>query len=411
MKKALILTVGTGTGSETDIVKPLVKTIENSNPDFTAFLVSSTSRNNAEMIVEEAGLEKSAYHIEQVPDENDLEVVFKTSNEVIRKLMKRGFPCDKIAVDYTSGTKAMTGGLVLSAVSNNCGELKYITGKRDPNKKIVISGTEKHLSFAPSAIFAYRETQLAQQFIRDYRFSAALELLKTINPALLDEYENRLIENLKFAAKAYQFWDKFDHACFRGEYSKIKFDQPELIDFKISAETKKRIANMINNMKRKVLSEDILADLYNNALRRIEEGKFDDAVARLYRLTEMLAQWDLKNFGISSSDVDLEKVPASLRPELETCRDDRDGKIKIGLKKAYSILVRLGSDLGKNFSEHKNIRGLLEYRNNSILAHGLEPVEEKECRSLMNQLHDLLSSNVPEFKNRVQDLRFPWTGP
>ena len=36
-----------------------------------------------------------------------------------------------------------------------------------------------------------------------------------------------------------------------------------------------------------------LSDLLNNAQRRIKEQKYDDAVARLYRITELIAQINL----------------------------------------------------------------------------------------------------------------------
>jgi len=44
MKRALILTVGTGTRPDTNIVRPLVKTIRHSHPDFVAFVASSMSK-------------------------------------------------------------------------------------------------------------------------------------------------------------------------------------------------------------------------------------------------------------------------------------------------------------------------------------------------------------------------------
>lgn len=41
----------------------------------------------------------------------------------------------------------------------------------------------------------------------------------------------------------------------------------------------------------------------NNAYRRIEEGKYDDAVARLYRAIELIAQLGLINEGLINENI------------------------------------------------------------------------------------------------------------
>ena len=44
--------------------------------------------------------------------------------------------------------------------------------------------------------------------------------------------------------------------------------------------------------------EYYLPDLLNNAYRQIEEGKIDDAIARLYRISELIAQIKLCELGL-----------------------------------------------------------------------------------------------------------------
>jgi len=49
----------------------------------------------------------------------------------------------------------------------------------------------------------------------------------------------------------------------------------------------------------------LIADILNNARRRMKEGKYDDAMARLYRTVELIAQYRLKmKYEIDTSDVD-----------------------------------------------------------------------------------------------------------
>lgn len=409
MKKAMILAVGTGTGAEANIVKPLIKTVRNSRPDYVGFLVSEGpdgSRPNADSIIQELNLEN--YEIISLPNPDELDQIFKESNNLTRNIMARGFECSDISVDFTSGTKAMTSGLVLSAVANNCGELKYITGERKDG--IVIEGTEKILTISPSAILAHHDIKIGMRLMRLYRFDTALDLFKGINTALLDEHDAGLVKNLKHIASAYGHWDKFNHYSFLGESGKASYGQAELKMFKIQKTTDRRLRTIGENLKKGFISEDVLADLFNNASRRTEEGKYDDAVSRLYRLVEMLAQWVLaKDYGLSTSDIDLEKVPPEMHGELENNRDKSDSTIKIGLEKSYRLLEALGSELGQAFFKNK-VRGKIKIRNESILAHGTQPIIEKDCRSLLNLTHQFLNEFVSDFKNRVEELRFPWTG-
>lgn len=59
-----------------------------------------------------------------------------------------------------------------------------------------------------------------------------------------------------------------------------------------------------------------MVDLLANAKRRKDEGRIDDAVARLYRAIEVVAQVALKDrHGFKSSEkVPLDRVPEALRP-------------------------------------------------------------------------------------------------
>ena len=58
-------------------------------------------------------------------------------------------------------------------------------------------------------------------------------------------------------------------------------------------------------------------DLWNSAEKRKAEGRFDDAIARLYRLMEYIAQVQLFNNhrGLETRDLDVKLLPESLRPQ------------------------------------------------------------------------------------------------
>ena len=408
MKRALILTVGTGTRSDVKITQPLIKTIRNSHPDFLALAVSSESKKFAEAIVQELALAGDRYRIVQLTLPDDVQSVFREINGVIRDTMQQGFGPQEIEVDFTSGTKAMTGGAVLSAVFHFCGSLKYITGER--KNGVVMDGAEKFLSISPESIFALQELYLARRFILELRFEPALKILNSINPNLLDEYQRMLLENLEKAARAYSCWEAFDHKRFSGYYGKINLSQPEVLPFRVQGDIPNRLVGISKTLKSGKVTADVLADVFNNAGRRFAEGKFDDALSRLYRLTEMLAQWELSKppTEINSSDVDIQKIPSEKKSYFDGLRDKKDGKIRIGLQKSYELLDFLGSPLGGLFLNDKKIQALLAKRNYSILAHGTEPISREACQSLFELVEALVVSRIDKFQDLRRELDFPW---
>ena len=413
MKRAMVLTVGTGTRVDANIVEPLLKSIGLSNPNFIGFLVSEVSRPNADKIASRLGFSQEHYKIQEIADPDDIEQVFHQSNSLIHFLLELGYSGDQITADYTSGTKSMTAGLVLAAVANRCGELKYITGKREQG--IVQSGTERPVSIPPAGILAQREMDLARRLLRAYRFNSALDLLRAINQAILEPEDLVRLKALILLTEGYQAWDRFDHQLFLKLYDQaiqavkpVKLTDIGLQDFVVPDSSIAALRNAIKSKRKGEIGPELLLDLLNNASRRIEEGKFDDATARLYRLVEMIGQWRLSKLGISTSDVDISKAPPEQKERLKEMRD-HDGKIKIGLARNYDLLKSLGDEAGIAYMDNKKIQNLIGNRNNSILAHGIIPVEEKDCLNLRDAVHVFLDSFLPDYNSLLQTLKFPWT--
>lgn len=407
-RKALVITVGTGTRADSNIVLPLEKSFRNSHPDYAVFLFSNESEANAKKIAEDLNLVRGEdYYPVRLTDPDDLQRCFSEINNAFHDLFRKGYRNDDISVDFTSGTKAMTSALVLAGVGIDCSTLKYITGDRENG--IVVPGTESFTSFEPNKLKAFGNLKLAQTLIKELRFDTAKDLLKNTGPKLLDESGRNKREALKGIATAYGYWDRFDHKRFGGEMEKVKtFGDPDLACFLPSEETKETLQKIRDDIKKERLTYEVMADITCNARRRMDEGKFDDALARIYRLTEMLAQMVLKDdYGIDSSNVDLSHVPSGLHGKLQGNKSD-DGKIQIGLLKDYEILKAKGDKLGELFMENKPFRDLLKKRNRTIFAHGLFPVSEKECRDIFKHFWTLITNRYPGFTNLCDLLTFPW---
>jgi CRISPR-associated protein (TIGR02710 family) len=165
------------------------------------------------------------------------------------------------------------------------------------------------------------------------------------------------------------------------------------------------------------ITRALLADLVANAKRRRLEGRYDDAVARLYRAIEAAAQLALsERQAIPSTDgVPIASVPEPLR-ELWSAKAE-NGKLRLGLQDAYELLDALGDRVGAAFKElrlHEMNRSPLAARNQSILAHGFQPVSSATVDKLYEaamQLSGLAGEELPTFPRltggqapRVEDI-------
>lgn len=411
MKNAFIATVGIGTGPESDITKPLIKSIHDANPDYLLLFATPESAANAQKITDDLGRNSQNSFVATIERKEDVEAIFKKMCEEITKLIRFGYEPSNIIADFTTGTKPMSAGLVLAAIKFKLGRLKYIMVERDSNRK-VIEGTERMLTFEPVGIFSSYTIQSAIDFIKKYRFESAIEMIDNINSALLNPEERDLAEKLKYIAEAYSYWDKFEHIKFRATYTKAKFDNPLLQPFKVDTETLNLVHQIGETKKQKKLNEYMIIDLINNARRRMEEGKYDDATARFYRTIEMLGQWRLiTKFEINHNDVDLEKVKSISSKGvdwLNGCRDKTDNKIKIALQKCFLLLSDLNDEMGTEFNNNDKLRGLLNQRNNSILAHGIAPVSLDTCKSLGDLTIDYCRKFITDFDKYLEILKFPF---
>ena len=218
-------------------------------------------------------------------------------------------------------------------------------------------------------------------------YAAAADLL---DQAIKNSEVKRELATLKALIDAYAAWDRFDHKTAqtkfddalknRNDLKAIFTDAGSLID---------RIGSHRDCVAQLVASKDPttawVQDLLDNACRRAAEHRFDDAVARLYRAIEALAQIRLREqHGISDTKkVSLDKLPPGLREEWKNRA--RDGAVMLGLRDAYRLLKELGDELGCRFAESElddDERSPLGARNDSILAHGFVPVGDKVYKQL-----------------------------
>jgi CRISPR-associated protein (TIGR02710 family) len=218
---------------------------------------------------------------------------------------------------------------------------------------------------------------------------------------------------LAVIAEGYSLWDRFAHAkaedLLRRAAAQRHLLRPLFVESQVDRMGERMTADAAWCGRvaalRKEPSGDLLRDLLGNARRRMVEGRHDDAVARAYRAVEVYAQWRLAGHGIRTAAVGVEQLPASLRAEWGGRA--AGGVVRVGLQESYRLLGALGDDaLGRlealrlsTDGEGKG-GGLLLKRNQSILAHGFEPVKAEDAEALVAvavSLAQLREEELPSF--------------
>lgn len=407
MSKAMIMTVGTGRDRK-DIAKGLLFSIRQHNPDYICFIVSQISEAETfPLITEHLTVKYESKRIEEI---NDVETIYVSYFGVIREVISKGYAPTEIVAEYTSGTKAMSAGLLLASVSAGLGTISYIYGERDSSGR-VMPGCERPMSFTPVRIFAEKSIQEAIDFFNINRFESCAKVCEAIEkmttlPSVIEQ-----TSFLKLLAAAYDCWDRFDFGKALEDIDKVSKNAiTKKYGIKSVLEHNKQ---MLYIEKENQFCHERVVDLLANAKRRFdEESRFDDGVARLYRAFEYLEQVKLfkDHGGLDTENIILEKLPASLRPKYASRKNDA-GKIQVSLVAGYELLMELGDSLGKAFIEDKKSNSTFEKglrkRNDSILAHGFVPMKKSDALMLLEHLERYLEMAFPQFRDKLKMVQFP----
>lgn len=401
MPKAMIVSLG---GSP----EPLSKTLSEHRPQFVCFLASHASIDLVGQIkdsVKAVGVSFSDDHKVLVENINDLSHCYQQALRCADWVAQKGAAAEDVIVDYTGGTKTMTAALVLATVSRGF-SFSYVGGSQRTKGGlgIVESGSEEiYAGENPWQLFAVQERQRLTHYFNVYQFAACRTLIQEVIGRLARD-ERRRFETFLALVEGYEAWDQFNHRRGLRRMDEATAKLRQLADLKAEGFLSPLIAGLASNLEflRRLKQETqdfqnlhplILNDLLANAKRRIEEGKFDDAAARLYRLVEMIAQievWQLSQ--AKTENFPLEEIPLALREEFaRRYRSERDGQIKLGLEASYQLLQEKRNEIGQRFFQDRGrFDRLQQARNRSILAHGVTPIEEERARELLNFVSSLM---------------------
>lgn len=242
-----------------------------------------------------------------------------------------------------------------------------------------------------------REGQAIELFNRrDY--SASALVFTDVVEKVTGVERRHYYEGLLYLAQGYGAWDIADYGTALQRLREalkeldIGFSEPLLADrSELLVRRLKEHLSFLGRVRRKDLTVETVVDMVENARRRIADQKrFDDGVARLYRAVEMWHQWGLRErHNISTYDVDWSQVPDRVREQfLKTMEAERLPRA-LDLTKARALDKILRGD-GRE--DDKVLLDLLQKRNHSILAHGLEPIGEQAALRFLKYVDGLVDA-------------------
>jgi CRISPR-associated protein (TIGR02710 family) len=409
----LICTVG---GSP----EPIVASLKNWRPSRVLFIPSPQTKAEVETKIlplaqkEGFALNVGAYDFVVVPDSQDFAACVRKMREMapeVAKWLARG-PAYGVIIDYTGGTKSMSAALALQAHPWGC-QFAYVGGtERTKNEVgVVVSGKEQILHVQnPWDASGYQAVEDALTLFDQAAYGAAAKLLQRALIKVQDPVRKRELSTLKTLAEAYDAWDRFEHkdaARLLGEVLKNENDLRSLF----GSDRTEDLRTLVG--RHRAYLADLLADagptwarvidLLANAKRRMDEQRFDDAVARLYRGIEAMAQARLRvAYGIADTGkVALELLPDVLRAS--KAASATANTVWLALQDAYILLQAHADDLGRRFHDCRlddREKSTLQARNRSILAHGFDPVSQKDYRNLWRdalKLAEVTEADLPTF--------------
>jgi CRISPR-associated protein (TIGR02710 family) len=416
--KTLFITVG---GSP----QPVKTAITSLQPDRVVFVCSDGDKGSKSQIIgsgkpcREYDKNGEAQNLPNIPTQLNLGDKFNPEDDVVllenldnlsevygkiaQKVRDVRAQDDKgqILADYTGGTKTMSAALVQVAIEEKLD--LYVTSSTQRKNLVRVERGERVRRATTASLMVERTvTRVLPLFLSQYNYPAAISELETIlQERELSNENSKRVQFWLDCCTGFDLWDRFDHAeaWFYLE-PLMSFSRWRDLTFFLKRVMKSRqdLApasndNFIAPESMKGHGYEIVQDLLLNAERRAKLSRYDDAVSRLYRALELLEQVRLwEAYKIKTSDVDLQKIPDSLREKYKKS----DKKIELPLLRSYELLSEFSNDpIGHKFKKHQNkIKNALQIRNFSILAHGLRPITSQDYQEFKDSCDSFIKESI-----------------
>lgn len=349
--------------------------------------------------------EKAAISYRIVDSPMEIGHSFERFGHLLSEFEVEGYAHDDLLLDATGGTTPMRLGAALAAMTRGIRMVhqrvpqRFVDGKWELDKSREIDVVPMHNPLESTGLL--REGQAVELFNRRDYGAAALVFGDIVGK--VDNVERRhYYSGLLLLAEGYGAWDVADYGTALGKLQSAKkelgtpFDEGGLRERAVPL-VERIVANLsfLGDVRGKLSVENVV-DMVQNARRRIvDQGRYDDGVARLYRAIEMWHQWRLrKKHSISTEKVDWIRIDGGACEEFMASTGLEQLPETLDLTRARTLDLILD----QHQTEDDNVlRDLLQKRNNSILAHGLDPIEESSAKRFLDYVDEMVKR--PDIKD------------
>ncbi len=296
-------------------------------------------------------------------------------------------PGRKLIVDITGGTNAMAVSLGLVARLWPC-EISYVGGERsDGGVGAVVPGTERLISMAnPWDALGFQAAEDATVLFNSGAYSAAADSLAQYRDHAGQEHVRHALTTFCELSRSYAHWDAARHQealeCLRrflssqSDLTYFEFSHAQLHELAMNASSHCTFLTAL--LSKDGPSEEWVADLFADALRRQARCAYDDACTRLYRSIEAIGQFVLRSRHDlhNTSSVPVRVLPATLVEKWHLPASSGEN-VSLALEDVFALLHLWGDPVGTVFETlelQDPTRNQLPSRYNSRLAHGFASV-------------------------------------
>lgn len=304
MLKGAILTVGKSVESEVFFLRRI-------QPDYVAMICTNSSSASITEICREAGVDFANCGRFEVPDDaEEMDKFIRKCEEAYSWLKNKcGDVCD-IWFNPTAGRKWMSAGLAMFAARTPW-EVLYVNGDYEGTK--LKPGSERLVRLGSVEDFAsFSGYDQAAALFNRLDFVGAHETFSALEP-IGSAAARELYQGLAEISRSLARWERFEHYACAELIEGL--DRGGIKVMRAAIELDKDLSMFVDETKAvqvhvKQVSQgprpslEAVTDLYFNACRRIEVGRLDDGVARLYRTLEACAQWLLSMRGLNTAKID-----------------------------------------------------------------------------------------------------------
>lgn len=404
----LLMTLGTGIGTSPDdardrLIRSCSYSLQYYQPDQVIYFCSEESKdiiNHLESVVQDRFTKKTQSSYCLIADPTDFSQCFELIYGVAHL-----YGDEEIVIESSSGTREMIRAAeIVSFLTRN--PVSHVTG--DKSDGMILPGTERVKEMVLYVAYDRLQLHRAIDAFNQNHFGTPIRLIEGARSLPeRDDYYGLF--------NAYWYWDKLNYKeayRYLEHAPDIHLLIPEnRVFLKKLLEMDKLDDTILNKKERFRVRQQkyiyVLIDLLHNAKRRVDGERYDDALARLYRVVELISQVLLLSYGIDDNEekinfYDLKKLLRKQDISTYARKSDRHGVVRIGLRYKFMLLEDLGMKGAAGW--YNRIQQYIMLRNDSILAHGLTPVSGEVTLEMWNEVRYIIKEACAGLNQDLEEL-------